>query len=63
LRRLNQAHRMAILFISHDLASVAALCTRVGVLNCGRLVKCGPADALLTAGQTMSADLNQSRTA
>ena len=42
LQRLNQAHGMAILFISHDLASVAALCTRVGVLNSGRLVECGP---------------------
>jgi ABC-type glutathione transport system ATPase component len=40
-RRLNRDFGMAILYISHDLASVAALCGRVGVLYAGGLVECG----------------------
>jgi ABC-type glutathione transport system ATPase component len=47
LARLNREFDMAILYISHDLASVAALCTRVGVLHQGRLVASGPAAAIL----------------
>ena len=36
-RRFNREFATAILFISHDLASVDALCTRVAVLEAGRL--------------------------
>jgi len=42
LRGLNRQFGMAVLYISHDLGSVAALCQRVGVLGGGRLAKCGP---------------------
>ena len=40
--RLNRESAMAMLYISHDLASVAALCSRAGVLEGGRLARCGP---------------------
>ncbi len=39
---LNRRLRMAILFISHDLRSLAALCHRVAILHEGRIVECGP---------------------
>ena len=40
-RRLNRELGMAILYISHDLLSVAALCDRVAILNDGSIVECG----------------------
>lgn len=51
LARLNREFAMATLYISHDLASVAALCARVGVLQGGRLVACGPADDILKGSE------------
>jgi peptide/nickel transport system ATP-binding protein len=39
LRRLNRENGMALLYISHDLASVAELCTRVAVLRGGRIAE------------------------
>jgi ABC-type glutathione transport system ATPase component len=47
LRGLNRGFAMATLYISHDLASVAALCQRVGVLAGGRLAECGPVETVL----------------
>jgi len=47
--RLNRQLGMAILYISHDLASVARLCETAAVLEGGRLIDCGPA-ARLTSG-------------
>jgi peptide/nickel transport system ATP-binding protein len=42
------AHRnMALLFISHDLKAVAALCTRVAVMHRGALVEAGDTAAVL----------------
>ena len=38
---------MAVLYVSHDLASVARLCHMVGILEAGRLIQCGPAAQLL----------------
>lgn len=38
---LNQRHSAAILFISHDLLSVAALCHRVAILKDGEIVEAG----------------------
>jgi ABC-type glutathione transport system ATPase component len=47
LARLNREFAMAILYISHDLSSVAALCARVGILRDGRLTACGPPEEVL----------------
>jgi ABC-type dipeptide/oligopeptide/nickel transport system ATPase component len=40
--QLNRELRMGILYISHDLLSVAALCHRIAILNAGEIVECGP---------------------
>jgi ABC-type dipeptide/oligopeptide/nickel transport system ATPase component len=40
--RLNRELGMGILYISHDLLSVAALCHRIAILNSGEIVECGP---------------------
>jgi ABC-type glutathione transport system ATPase component len=47
LRRLCRARRMALLFISHDLGAVAALCERIAVMQAGRLVEEGPTGELV----------------
>ena len=52
LRDLQQAHGLAYLFISHDLAVVRALAHRVAVLQAGRIVEQGPADSLFARPQT-----------
>lgn len=41
-RRLSRDLDMAILFISHDLLSVANLCDRLAILESGTVVECGP---------------------
>ena len=46
LRRLQQVHGLAYLFISHDLRVVRALAHRVVVLRRGRVVEEGSADAV-----------------
>jgi ABC-type dipeptide/oligopeptide/nickel transport system ATPase component len=40
-RRLNRELGVAILYISHDLASVAALCHRLAILHDGRIIETG----------------------
>jgi peptide/nickel transport system ATP-binding protein len=40
--QLNRQRGMGILYISHDLLSVAALCHRIAILNAGEIVECGP---------------------
>ncbi|ODT65901.1 MAG: hypothetical protein ABS75_29585 [Pelagibacterium sp. SCN 63-23] len=40
---------MTLLFISHDIKAVAALCTRIGVMRAGRLVETGDTAELLAA--------------
>ncbi len=52
LRGLQQVHGLAYLFISHDLAVVRALAHRVAVLQAGRVVEQGPAEALFARPQT-----------
>jgi ABC-type glutathione transport system ATPase component len=47
LRAISERQRMALLFISHDLRAVAALCERIAVMSRGRLVECGPTQPLL----------------
>src|SRR5579863_3779614 len=39
-RELNRSTGMAILYISHDLASVAGICDRIAILHDGRVVEC-----------------------
>ena len=40
-RKLNRSTGMAILYISHDLASVAEICDRIAILHKGEIVECG----------------------
>lgn len=40
-RQLNHSTGMAILYISHDLASVAGICDRIAILHQGEIVECG----------------------
>ena len=40
---------MTLLFISHDMRAVAALCTRIGVMRAGQLVETGETQAVLRA--------------
>lgn len=42
--RLNREHGTAMLYISHDLASVASLCHRAAILHEGRVVEDAPVD-------------------
>jgi ABC-type glutathione transport system ATPase component len=48
-RELNRNSGMAILYISHDLASVAGICDRVAILHQGQIVECGPTRHVLTS--------------
>jgi len=40
-RELNRCNGMAILYISHDLASVAGICDRIAILHQGKIVESG----------------------
>jgi ABC-type dipeptide/oligopeptide/nickel transport system ATPase component len=44
--RLNKQLGMSILYISHDLLSVASLCHRLAILRHGRLVEAGPTEQI-----------------
>jgi len=46
VRDLAVAHDVAALYVTHDLAVVAAVATRVAVMYSGRIVELGPADEL-----------------
>ena len=50
-RQLNRSTGMAILYISHDLASVAGICDRIAILHQGEIVELGPAEQVLTHPQ------------
>jgi len=47
-RELNRTSVMAILYISHDLASVAGICDRVAILHQGEIVESGTTNQILT---------------
>ncbi|MFZ1918351.1 MAG: ABC transporter ATP-binding protein [Terriglobales bacterium] len=47
--RLNRETGMSILYISHDLPSVAGICHRIAILNEGQIVECGPTDQIFAA--------------
>jgi peptide/nickel transport system ATP-binding protein len=49
LRDLQQKHGLAMLFISHDLAVVGEVASRVAVMRAGQLVEEGPTARILTA--------------
>ena len=49
LARLNREMGMAVLFISHDLLSVASFCHRVAILHEGRIVETNPAAEVFRA--------------
>ncbi len=46
MKRLQQLHGMAFLFISHDLNVVRYMSDQIGVMYLGEIVEVGPADAL-----------------
>ena len=50
-RELNRNTGMAILYISHDLASVAGICDRIAILHEGQIVELGTAKQVLTDPQ------------
>jgi peptide/nickel transport system ATP-binding protein len=49
LRGLQQQYGLAMLFISHDLAVVGEVASRVAVMKAGQIVETGPCARLLTA--------------
>ncbi len=46
---LNRETGMSILYISHDLPSVAGICHRIAILNEGEIVECGPTAQIFAA--------------
>ena len=44
LKELNQRERLTMLYISHDLDVMRALCHRVAVMKAGEIVELGPAE-------------------
>jgi ABC-type dipeptide/oligopeptide/nickel transport system ATPase component len=48
---LNREQGSALLYISHDLQSVASICHRVAILWRGRIVECGPVKSVLSCPQ------------
>jgi ABC-type dipeptide/oligopeptide/nickel transport system ATPase component len=50
-RELNRNTGMAILYISHDLASVAGICDRIAILHQGQIVESGTTQQVLTRPQ------------
>jgi peptide/nickel transport system ATP-binding protein len=51
MRELNESSGTAILLITHNVALVASLCSRVLVMYAGRIVEEGPAEAMFRAPQ------------
>ena len=48
LARLNRQLAMSVLYISHDLLSVASFCHRVAILERGRVIESGPTEDVFT---------------
>jgi ABC-type dipeptide/oligopeptide/nickel transport system ATPase component len=47
--RLNREIGMSILYISHDLPSVAGICQRIAILHEGQIVECGATEQIFNA--------------
>jgi ABC-type glutathione transport system ATPase component len=47
--RLNREFGMSILYISHDLPSVAGICQRIAILHEGQIVESGPTEQIFNA--------------
>jgi ABC-type dipeptide/oligopeptide/nickel transport system ATPase component len=47
--QLNRNTGMSILYISHDLPSVAGICQRIAILHEGQIVECGPTANIFSA--------------
>jgi len=50
-RELNRSTGMAILYISHDLASVAGICDRIAILHEGQIEECNATEAIFANPQ------------
>src|SRR5215475_9591334 len=49
LKDLQARHRLAMIFVTHNLGIVARMCDRVAVMYAGRIVEQGPLRAIFTA--------------
>ncbi|HJU16386.1 MAG TPA: ABC transporter ATP-binding protein [Stellaceae bacterium] len=49
LRELQQAHGLALIFITHNLGIVAKMCDRLAVMYAGRVVEAGPVGRIFNA--------------
>ena len=50
-RQLNRSTGMSVLYISHDLASVAGICDRIAILHQGEIVECGATQHIFSSPQ------------
>lgn len=49
--RLSETSGMSILYISHDLPSVASICHRIAILHEGEIVECAPTEQIFSQPQ------------
>jgi len=49
LKELQERHRFAMIFVTHNLGIVARMCDRVAVMYAGRIVEMGPVRRIFTA--------------
>jgi oligopeptide/dipeptide ABC transporter ATP-binding protein len=49
LKDLQARHRLAMIFVTHNLGIVAKMCDRVAVMYAGRIVEAGPVEAIFAA--------------
>ena len=49
IRRMQAAHRTAVIFVTHDLGVVAQICDRVTLLFAGAVIESGPTAEILSA--------------
>ena len=49
LRELRERHKLAVLFISHDLGVISRIADRVAVMLAGEIVEMGPVDRIFAA--------------